>query len=107
MSAMTYLPSLPGDAVLLDVFRVYPGTSRPLLAYHQGAAARAVPADGGRTGTDRRVCVRAERLPLLPRCAHGGRGGVRDTRGHPGRAARGHRPRPRRGADEAPPPLLP
>ncbi len=30
---MTYLPSLPGDAVLLDVFRAYPGTSRPL--YHQ------------------------------------------------------------------------
>src|SRR5260370_21823053 len=35
MSAMTYLPSLRGDAVLLDVFRAYPGTSRPLLAYHQ------------------------------------------------------------------------
>jgi uncharacterized peroxidase-related enzyme len=35
MSAMTFLPSLPGDAVLLDVFRAYPGTSRPLLEYHQ------------------------------------------------------------------------
>jgi alkylhydroperoxidase family enzyme len=35
MGAMTYLPSLPGDAVLLDVFRAYPGTSRPLLEYHQ------------------------------------------------------------------------
>ncbi len=32
---MTYLPSLPADAILLDVFRAYPGTSRPLLAYHQ------------------------------------------------------------------------
>jgi uncharacterized peroxidase-related enzyme len=35
MSVMTYLPSLPADAVLLDVFRAYPRTSRPLLAYHQ------------------------------------------------------------------------
>jgi uncharacterized peroxidase-related enzyme len=32
---MTYLPSLPGDAVLLDVFRAYPQTARPLLDYHQ------------------------------------------------------------------------
>jgi uncharacterized peroxidase-related enzyme len=32
---MSYLPSLPGDAVLLDVFRAYPETSRPLLEYHQ------------------------------------------------------------------------
>jgi uncharacterized peroxidase-related enzyme len=32
---MTYLPSLPDDAVLLDVFRAYPATSRPLLEYHQ------------------------------------------------------------------------
>lgn len=32
---MTYLPSLPDGAVLLDVFRAYPGTSRPLLEYHQ------------------------------------------------------------------------
>jgi AhpD family alkylhydroperoxidase len=32
---MAYLPSLPGDAVLLDVFRAYPDTARPLLAYHQ------------------------------------------------------------------------
>jgi len=32
---MTYLPSLPGDAVLLDVFRAYPEIYRPLLDYHQ------------------------------------------------------------------------
>ncbi len=32
---MTHLPSLGGDAVLLDVFRRYPGTARPLLDYHQ------------------------------------------------------------------------
>src|SRR6516162_1745596 len=32
---MAYLPSLPDDAVLLDVFRAYPQTSRPLLEYHQ------------------------------------------------------------------------
>src|SRR5258708_15970712 len=32
---MTYLPALPSDAVLLDVFRAYPGTARPLLDYHQ------------------------------------------------------------------------
>jgi hypothetical protein len=31
---MAYLPSLPGDAVLLDVFRAYPGTG-PLLDYHE------------------------------------------------------------------------
>jgi uncharacterized peroxidase-related enzyme len=32
---MAYLPSLPEDAVLLDVFRAYPEAARPLLAYHQ------------------------------------------------------------------------
>lgn len=32
---MTYLPSLPDDAVLLHVFRAYPQTARPLLDYHQ------------------------------------------------------------------------
>lgn len=32
---MTYLPSLPDDATLLDVFRAYPDTARPLLDYHQ------------------------------------------------------------------------
>src|SRR6266851_2941863 len=32
---MTYLPSLPPGAVLLDVFRAYPEASRPLLDYHQ------------------------------------------------------------------------
>src|SRR5260370_7097841 len=30
---MAYLPSLPEDAVLLDVFRAYPQTARPLLDY--------------------------------------------------------------------------
>ncbi len=32
---MTYLPSLPADAVLLDVFRAYPDIYRPLIDYHQ------------------------------------------------------------------------
>ncbi len=32
---MTHLPSLPEDAKLLDVFRAFPGTSRPLLDYHE------------------------------------------------------------------------
>jgi uncharacterized peroxidase-related enzyme len=32
---MTYLPSLPDGAVLLDVFRAYPESARPLLEYHQ------------------------------------------------------------------------
>lgn len=32
---MAYLPSLPGDAVLLDVFHAYPEVYRPLLDYHQ------------------------------------------------------------------------
>jgi|SRR5918994_2478664 uncharacterized peroxidase-related enzyme len=32
---MTYLPSLPENSVLLDVFRAYPETARPLLDYHQ------------------------------------------------------------------------
>ena len=35
MGVMAYLRSLPGDAVLLDVFRAYPDTARPLLDYHQ------------------------------------------------------------------------
>lgn len=32
---MTYLPSLPRDAALLDVFRRFPDTAAPLLDYHQ------------------------------------------------------------------------
>lgn len=32
---MPYLNSLPTDAVLLDVFRAFPETSRPLLDYHE------------------------------------------------------------------------
>lgn len=32
---MSYLSSLPDKAVLLDVFRAFPETSRPLLDYHE------------------------------------------------------------------------
>ena len=32
---MSYLSSLPDDAVLMDVFKRYPETSRPLLDYHE------------------------------------------------------------------------
>ncbi|MGH3760483.1 carboxymuconolactone decarboxylase family protein [Actinophytocola sp.] len=32
---MPHLSSLPDDAVLMDVFRAYPETSRPLLDYHE------------------------------------------------------------------------
>lgn len=32
---MSHLSSLPDDAVLMDVFRRYPETSRPLLDYHE------------------------------------------------------------------------
>lgn len=32
---MAHLGSLPDDAVLMDVFRAYPATSRPLLDYHE------------------------------------------------------------------------
>jgi len=32
---LSYLSSLPDDAVLVDVFRAYPETSRPLLDYHE------------------------------------------------------------------------
>ena len=32
---MPHLGSLPDDAVLMDVFRAYPDTSRPLLDYHE------------------------------------------------------------------------
>jgi uncharacterized peroxidase-related enzyme len=32
---MPYLPSLKPDAVLLDVFRAFPGTAGPLLDYHE------------------------------------------------------------------------
>jgi uncharacterized peroxidase-related enzyme len=32
---VTYLPSLPEQAKLLDVFRAYPGTAGPLLDYHE------------------------------------------------------------------------
>ncbi len=32
---MAHFRSLPDDAVLMDVFRTYPETSRPLLDYHE------------------------------------------------------------------------
>jgi uncharacterized peroxidase-related enzyme len=32
---LSYLSSLPDDAVLMDVFKRYPETSRPLLDYHE------------------------------------------------------------------------
>jgi uncharacterized peroxidase-related enzyme len=32
---MTYLPSLPDDSTLLQVFRAYPETAKPLIAYHE------------------------------------------------------------------------
>lgn len=32
---MSHLSSLPEDAVLLDVFRAFPATARPLIAYHE------------------------------------------------------------------------
>ena len=32
---MSYLSSLPDDAKLMDVFKLYPETSRPLLDYHE------------------------------------------------------------------------
>lgn len=32
---MTFLPSLPDNAKLLDVFRTYPDTAFPLLDYHE------------------------------------------------------------------------
>lgn len=32
---MSYLSSLPDDAVLMDVFKLYPETARPLLDYHE------------------------------------------------------------------------
>ncbi|TCO54394.1 carboxymuconolactone decarboxylase family protein [Actinocrispum wychmicini] len=32
---MTYLPSLPEDSKLLQVFRAYPATAKPLIAFHE------------------------------------------------------------------------
>jgi uncharacterized peroxidase-related enzyme len=32
---VSYLSSLPDDAVLMDVFKLHPATSRPLLDYHE------------------------------------------------------------------------
>lgn len=32
---MPHLPSLPADATLMQVFRAFPETSRPLIAYHE------------------------------------------------------------------------
>jgi hypothetical protein len=32
---MAHLPPLPKDASLLDVFRMFPETNEPLLAFHE------------------------------------------------------------------------
>jgi hypothetical protein len=32
---MAYLPTLPEKATLLDVFRMFPETKRPLLEFHE------------------------------------------------------------------------
>jgi uncharacterized peroxidase-related enzyme len=40
---MTYLPSLPEDATLLQVFRAYPDTAKPLIAFHDVVMREASP----------------------------------------------------------------
>jgi hypothetical protein len=32
---MAYLPSMPKDVSLLDVFRMFPATNEPLIAFHE------------------------------------------------------------------------
>ncbi len=32
---MVHLPSMPKDATLLDVFRMFPETNKPLLEFHE------------------------------------------------------------------------
>jgi hypothetical protein len=32
---MPFLPCLPGGATLLDVFRMFPETSKPLIEFHE------------------------------------------------------------------------
>src|SRR5919201_6679973 len=44
---MTYLPSLPPGAVLLDVFRARPAIYRPLLDFHQALLRGASPLSVG------------------------------------------------------------
>src|SRR6516164_2675 len=40
---MTHLPSLPEKATLLDVFRMFPETNRPLLEFHEALLRGASP----------------------------------------------------------------
>jgi uncharacterized peroxidase-related enzyme len=40
---MVHLPSMPRDATLLDVFRVFPDTNRPLLEFHEALLRRPSP----------------------------------------------------------------
>jgi len=63
---MPCLPSLPDDAVLLDVFHAYPQTSRPLLEYHQALLRGPSPLSVAERELIAPVRVRPERLPLLP-----------------------------------------
>jgi hypothetical protein len=67
---MAYLPTLPEKATLLDVFRMFPETNRPLLEFHEVLLRGPLAVHRSRTGAHRRVRVRTERLPVLPRRAH-------------------------------------
>jgi hypothetical protein len=81
---MAHLPSLPAKATLLDGFKAFPETNRPLLEFHEALLRGPSPF----TEAEREMIATfgPERLPLLPRRANGDR---RTSR----RSARGGRQR--------------
>lgn len=88
---MPYLPSLPSDAPLLDVFRAYPDTSSLLLDYRQALLRGPFPFTEAERELIAAYVSGAERLPLLPRHPHGhprGLGISEGTLAEPGHAGR-------------------
>jgi len=99
---MAYLPSLPGDAVvLLDVFRAYPDTARPLLDYHQALLRGPSPLS---VAERELIAAFMSGLNACGYC-HGVHTAtaqaLRGRRGNPGRAASRCQHRRGAGADEA------
>ena len=102
--AMTFLKSLPENAVLLNVFKLTRG--RPASSSSTTRSCCAAPRRSPRRArTHRRLRLGAQRLPLLPGHAHRHRGSPGRRRRHRGRLDGRHRQGRRRRPPQADPAL--
>jgi hypothetical protein len=66
---MPFLPSLPKGASLLNLFKAFPETSKPLIEFHEVLLRGSSPFTEARARADRGLRLGPESMPLLPRRA--------------------------------------